>query len=97
MSESAVILTEASKTLHDDIQKKKKNRWVLPPATQSHPLRYGVFHISGGNIGGMIDVEKIGPRDNNYEEFIEDLLQKDGEKDDCRYGSKLPPPNLEFS
>ena len=45
----------------------------------------------------MIDVEKIGPRDNNYEEFIEDLLQKDGEKDDCRYGSKLPPPNLEFS
>ena len=47
--------------------------------------RYGVFHISGG----MIDVEKIGERENNYENFMEDLLKKDGEKDDCRFASKL--------
>ena len=93
MAESAVILTEASKTLHDDIQKKKKYRGVLPPATQSHPLRYGVFHISGG----MIDVEKIGPSENNYEDFMVDLLKKDGEKDDCRFASKLPTPSPELS
>ena len=37
----------------------------------------------------MIDVEKIGERENNYENFMEDLLKKDGEKDDCRFASKL--------
>merc|ERR1712241_1629186 len=67
MAMSGVKLTEACKTLYDDIQKGKK-------------YRYGVFHISGG----MIDVEKIGERENNYENFMEDLLKKDGEKDDCR-------------
>merc|ERR1712020_170522 len=64
MGMSGVKLTEACKTLYDDIQKGKK-------------YRYGVFHISGG----MIDVEKIGERENNYENFMEDL----GEKDDCRF------------
>merc|ERR1739842_31924 len=72
MAMSGVKLTEACKTLYDDIQKGKK-------------YRYGVFHISGG----MIDVEKIGERENNYENFMEDLLKKDGEKDDCRFASKL--------
>ena len=37
----------------------------------------------------MIDVEKIGERENNYENFMEDLLKKDGEKNDCRFASKL--------
>merc|ERR1711997_240590 len=68
MAMSGVKLTEACKTLYDDIQKGKK-------------YRYGVFHISGG----MIDVEKIGPSENNYEDFMVDLLKKDGEKDDCRF------------
>ena len=36
----------------------------------------------------MIDVEKIGERTNNYEDFLKDLLQKDGVKDDCRFASK---------
>ena len=34
-------------------------------------------------------MEKIGERENNYENFMEDLLKKDGEKDDCRFASKL--------
>merc|ERR1711971_21119 len=68
MAMSGVKLTEACKTLYDDIQKGKKHR-------------YGVFHIAGG----MIDVEKIGERENNYENFMEDLLKKDGQKDDCRF------------
>ena len=46
--------------------------------------RYGVFHIASGKI----DVEKVGERANNYEDFMTDLLQKDGEKDDCRFASK---------
>ena len=37
----------------------------------------------------MIDVEKIGERENTYEDFLEDILKKDGEKDDCRFASKL--------
>merc|ERR1712179_898409 len=44
-------------------------------------FRYGVFHIASGKI----DVEKVGERANNYEDFMTDLLQKDGEKDDCRF------------
>merc|ERR1711973_509064 len=43
--------------------------------------RYGIFHITWGKI----DVEKIGERTNNYEDFLKDLLQKDGVKDDCRF------------
>ena len=46
--------------------------------------RYGIFHIAGG----MIDVEKIGERGNTYENFMTDLLKKDGDKDDCRFASK---------
>merc|ERR1712241_160105 len=68
MAMSGVKLTEACKTLYDDIQKGKK-------------YRDGVFHIAHG----MIDVEKIGERGNNYEDFMKDLLKKDGEKDDCRF------------
>ena len=52
--------------------------------------RYGVFHIAGG----MIDVEKIGGRENTYENFLEDILKKDGAKDDCRFASKLAGTNL---
>merc|ERR1712066_506813 len=68
MAMSGVELTEACKTLYDDIQKGKK-------------YRYGVFHI----VSGKIDVEKIGDRGNNYQDFMGDLLKKDGEKDDCRF------------
>merc|ERR1712154_464172 len=39
--------------------------------------RYGVFYIAGGKI----DVEKIGERENTYENFMEDILKKDGEKE----------------
>ena len=47
--------------------------------------RYGVFHISGGKI----DVEKVGERGNNYDNFLQDILKKDGDKDDCRFASKF--------
>ena len=30
-------------------------------------------------------IDKIGERDNNYDQFLEDLMAKDGEADDCRY------------
>ena len=33
-------------------------------------------------------MEKIGERENTYENFLEDILKKDGEKDDCRFASK---------
>ena len=35
--------------------------------------------------GGKIKIDKIGERDNTYDMFLEDLMAKDGEADDCRY------------
>jgi len=43
--------------------------------------RYVTFHISEGKIR----IDKIGEREANYDKFLEDLKQKDGECDDCRY------------
>merc|ERR1711953_340309 len=82
MAMSGVKLTEACKTLYDDIQKGKK-------------FRYGIFHIAGG----MIDVEKIGERGNTYENFMTDLLKKDGDKDTAGLpfsttSTSLPPREL---
>merc|ERR550517_307916 len=37
----------------------------------------------------MIDVENIGERGNTYENFITDLLKKDGDKDDIQKGKKF--------
>merc|ERR1712154_262283 len=44
--------------------------------------RYAIFVIKNGEI----DVEKLGELGNTYEQFLTDLQQKDGAKDDCRYG-----------
>jgi len=56
---------------------------VVPePAVQSKKKhRYVTFMIDGGKI----KIDKIGERDNNYDQFLEDLMAKDGEADDCRY------------
>jgi len=35
--------------------------------------------------GGKIKIDKIGDRENNYDQFLEDLFVKDGDADDCRY------------
>ena len=43
---------------------------------------YAIFVIKNGEI----DVEKLGKKENTYEQFLRDLQQKDGAKDDCRYG-----------
>merc|ERR1711936_635318 len=44
--------------------------------------RYAIFVIQNGEI----DVEKLGEKDNTYDQFLTDLQKKDGAKDDCRYG-----------
>jgi len=43
--------------------------------------QYAIFYIKDGEI----DLEKIGALGNNYDDFLKDLQQKDGSKDDCRY------------
>merc|ERR1712142_1171145 len=43
--------------------------------------RYAIFYIKDGEI----DVEKLGELGNSYEQFLKDLQQKDGAKDDCRF------------
>merc|ERR1711935_242850 len=43
--------------------------------------RYAIFLIKDGQI----DLEKLGELGNNYTNFLTDLQQKDGNKDDCRY------------
>merc|ERR1711936_601384 len=44
--------------------------------------RYAIFVIQNGEI----DVEKLGEKDNTYDQFLTDLQKKDGAKDDYRYG-----------
>jgi len=43
--------------------------------------RYVTFKIDAGKIR----VDKIGEREAKYDEFLGDLMQKEGEVDDCRY------------
>merc|ERR1711970_1575865 len=49
---------------------------------KSKKHRYAIFVIQNGEI----DVEKLGEKDNTYDQFLTDLQKKDGAKDDCRYG-----------
>jgi len=65
---SGVELDAECKVVYDEVQSKKKHRYVT-------------FMIDGGKI----KIDKIGERDNNYDQFLEDLMAKDGEADDCRY------------
>jgi len=44
--------------------------------------RYLIFIIKDG----FIDLEKVGDRAKGYKDFLEDLQQMDGDKEDCRYG-----------
>merc|ERR1712059_11797 len=43
--------------------------------------RYAIFLIKDGQI----ELEKLGELTNEYNDFLKDLQQKDGVKDDCRY------------
>lgn len=43
--------------------------------------RYAIFVIRSGQI----HVEKKGEKDNTYANFLVDIQQKDGDKDDCRF------------
>jgi len=65
---SGVELDAECKVVYDEVQSKKKHRYVT-------------FMIDGGKI----KIDKIGERDNTYDMFLEDLMAKDGEADDCRY------------
>jgi len=49
---------------------------------KSKKHRYAIFVIQGGQI----EVELVGDRNNTYADFLNDLHQKDGDADDCRYG-----------
>merc|ERR1719483_559493 len=74
MAMSGVKLTEKCLTVYNEIQKEKKHL-------------YAIFVIQNGEI----DVEKTVARNNasskeQYDQFLGDLQQKDGAKDDCRYG-----------
>jgi len=65
---SGVELDAECKVVYDEVQSKKKHRYVT-------------FMIDGGKI----KIDKIGDRENNYDQFLEDLFVKDGDADDCRY------------
>jgi len=68
MAMSGVELEAECKVVYDEVQSKKKHRYVT-------------FKIDDGKI----KVDKIGARDSNYDQFLEDLCIKDGDADDCRY------------
>lgn len=65
---SGVELDQECKKIYDEVQSKKKHRYVT-------------FKIDDGKIR----VDKVGPREADYDAFLGDLIAKDGEADDCRY------------
>lgn len=65
---SGVELDQECKKIYDEVQSKKKHRYVT-------------FKIDDGKIR----VDKVGPREADYDTFLGDLIAKDGEADDCRY------------
>lgn len=69
MAMSGVALDSECKMIYDEVQSKKKHRYVT-------------FKIENEKA---IKVDKIGTRDSTYEEFLTDVMAKDGEADDCRY------------
>jgi len=68
MAMSGVELDPQCKVIYDEVQSKKKHRYVT-------------FMIADGKI----KVDKVGDRDNTYDQFLDDLMVKDGDADDCRY------------
>jgi len=70
MAMSGVRLAEGCTMAWNDIQKNKKHRYVT-------------FMIKNDE---EIVVDKIGARSNTYDDFKNDIQQKDGKCDDCRYG-----------
>jgi len=68
MAMSGVELDQECKKIYDEVQSKKKHRYVT-------------FKIDDGKIR----VDKVGPREADYDAFLGDLIAKDGEADDCRY------------
>jgi len=68
MAMSGVELDAQCKVVYDEVQSKKKHRYVT-------------FMIDGGKI----KIDKIGDRANTYDDFLGDLMVKDGDADDCRY------------
>jgi len=68
MAMSGVEVDSRCKVIFDEVQLKKKHRYVT-------------FKIDSGKIV----VDKIGEREAKYSDFLVDLMQKDGENDDCRY------------
>ena len=82
-------ISDVFKIPHQEIQKSKKHR-------------YATFVIQGGMIEvetvslwcnsylwkGLLSLLplQVGDRNNSYQDFLNDLHQKDGDADDCRYG-----------
>ncbi|KAL3284096.1 cofilin/actin-depolymerizing factor homolog [Coccinella septempunctata] len=65
---SGVTVSDACKITYEEIKKDKKHRYVI-------------FHIKNDT---QIDVEKIGARNDSYEDFLTHLQA--GGEGECRYG-----------
>jgi len=69
MAMSGVALDSECKLVYDEVQSKKKHRYVTFKIVEDKAIK----------------VDKIGTRESTYDEFLTDLCAKDGEADDCRY------------
>lgn len=87
MSMSGVELDPQCKVIYDEVQSKKKHRYVTFMIDDGKIKVDKVRNITKfGRSGNHLNsVYQIGDRDNNYDQFLEDLCVKDGDADDCRY------------
>jgi len=67
---SGVKLDPKAQQTYDELQKKTKKH------------RFLTFHIKNDT---EIVIDKEGPRDASFSDFVDAVKQKDGDKEDCRY------------
>ena len=69
MAMSSVALDSECKLVYNEVQSKKKHRYVTFKIIEDKTIK----------------VDKIGTRESTYDQFLTNLYAKDGQDDDCRY------------
>ena len=88
MAMSGVELDAECKVVYDEVQSKKKHRYVTFMIADGKIKVDKVCYLFFIKMTSFIMSEfyfKIGDRDATYDQFLVDLCVKDGEADDCRY------------
>ena len=91
MAMSGVALDSECKLVYDEVQSKKKHRYVTFKIVEDKAIKVDKVRKSRNyesfcqHFYIQLLFFQIGTRESTYDEFLTDLCAKDGEADDCRY------------